>query len=83
MDYTDFTPTQQAMLRILADGNPHTKQELHKCLNDELQSLTSVKVHVSNIRKVLRLTGQDIACEMVNRATYYRQVRLVGSSYRE
>ena len=77
-----FTPTEQAMLAVLSDGMSHGKAELHACLPDELGSLDNVKVHVTNIRKKLRLKGEDILCTRVYMSEpIYRLVRVLASPY--
>lgn len=72
-----FTKTQNAILAVLSDGQPHTREELHKCLPDDMTELSAVRVHVCNIRKVLRLMGQDIVCELRHRKIHYRHVRVL------
>jgi hypothetical protein len=73
-----FTPTQTAMLKVLSDGMPHSKAELHACLPDELSRPNSILRHLVDIRKVLRPRGQDVLCEYRDRARFYRWVRLLG-----
>lgn len=75
-----FTPTQRRILEVLSDGMWHHREELKKCLYDELSRLKAVRDHISNMRKVLRPLGNDIICELANRRIGYRLVRLVGSS---
>ena len=77
---TDFTPTQQAMLDVLADGLPHTREELHACLPDELGNPRNVHHHLYPLRKQLRLMGQDILCEWVNHRPRYRHVILLPAA---
>jgi hypothetical protein len=70
------------MLAVLSDGMAHTKAELHSCLPDELGSLDNVKVHVTNIRKKLRLKGEDILCTRIHMSEpIYRHVRILASPY--
>lgn len=73
-----FTPTQTAMLKVLSDGLPHSKAELHACLPDELGAADNVFRHISAIRKTLRPRGQDVLCEYRERSRFYRWVRLLG-----
>ena len=73
-----FTPVQQRMLNVLADGLQHTPKELHTCLEDELGPLTNIQIHISNIRSKLRPIGQDIAMEKSMLGTFYRHVRLLA-----
>lgn len=74
-----FTRTQLRMLRVLADGERHSKQELHACLEDELGKLSNIEPHLSAARKVLRLHGQTIVCEFYQRRWYYRHIVLLTS----
>ena len=81
-----FTKTQQKILDVLADGLPHLRKELWACC-PSVQGMDeqSVKefarhrtnVHLMNIRSKLRLDGQDIICEVVNRRLCYRHVKLL------
>lgn len=81
MDFSKFPPVQRKMLEVLADGMPHTKEELHACLWDEQGPLSNIRAHICIIRKSLQPIGQDIVCEIRrNRKTYYRQVRLLASA---
>ena len=50
----NFTRTELALLRVLSDGMPHTKEELAKCLWDDLASMRAIPAHMCNIRKKLR-----------------------------
>lgn len=75
-----FTKTQLKILLILSDGKPHTRQEIHAALPDELGALTNIKRHISDIRKVLRKQGQDIICTWHQRTFCYVQVRTLVAS---
>ena len=72
--------TQEHILDMLYDGYPHTKQEIHAFLPDELSQLTAIGPHLTRIRKYLRPKGMDILCEFRERKTFYRLVRLVGKA---
>lgn len=72
----DYTPVQRRILKVLADGEPHDRAELHACLVDDLGPLSNIRVHLTRLRKKLRPQGQDIRCEMLGGQVYYRQVRL-------
>lgn len=78
-----FTPTQQAILDVLSDGEGHSTRELHGCLPDELTDLKQVRGHIFNLRKKLRPEGQDILCVMQMGRFYYRWVRLLHPSQRK
>jgi hypothetical protein len=70
-------PVQRKMLALLSDGLPHSREELHACLADELGPITNVAPHVSMIRRAVRLNGEEIVCEYVKRRICYRHVRLL------
>lgn len=69
-----FTPTQRRMLEVLADGQPHTKKELHACLVDELGPLSNVEFHISEIRRAIKPFGEDILCVFFKRKKGYQLV---------
>lgn len=73
-----FTPTQQRMLNVLADGQAHTREELHACLEDELSAKNAIKNHITAIRKRIQPVGQDVICEWRDRKYQYRQIRLIS-----
>lgn len=76
-----YTPTQKRMLAVLRDGLPHTREELHACLPDDLSELRAIQAHISHIRKHLRVVGEEIVCEYYLRKLHYRHVRLLDSPY--
>ena len=71
-----FTPTQRKILDVLSDGQGHSTEELRKCLWDELTDVSTVRVHLTQMRAKLRPIGQDI----LYRDSMYRHVRLVSIS---
>ncbi len=77
----DYTPTQQRLLSVLADGLSHTRAELRACINDELAGPGALWSHLHLLRKRLRPSGEDVICELRNgRIICYRHVRLLASS---
>lgn len=76
-----FTATEQRIIDLLSDGMPHTKEEIHGRLWDEMAEVRAITFHISNIRAKLRPRGQDIICEFNRRRIYYRHIRLLASSY--
>lgn len=72
-----FTRTEMKILNLLADGERHSREEIHKQLPDELSAITQVKDHICQIRKRLRAYGQYLICENYKRKTYYRRVILL------
>lgn len=80
MDQPDkFTPIQQAMLEILSDGLPHTREELHECCKPS--SLPALSVHMVRLRKRLIPKGESVVCVIKNRRICYQHVRLLVSPY--
>lgn len=75
-----YTPTQQRMVDVLSDGQPHRREELHACLVDELGAVENIRVHLSALRAKLRPLGEDILCEYRGHQFYYRHVRLIASN---
>jgi DNA-binding CsgD family transcriptional regulator len=73
-----WTPTQSRILKLLSDGMPHEREEIFKCLNDELSAKRVVFTHLSDIRRVLRPLGQDILTELFEGIPHYRWVVLLG-----
>lgn len=76
-----FTPTQQRLIDVLADGMAHSRFELRDAIDGEYTALGTVQFHLSIIRRKLRPIGQDIICELVNRRICYRHIRLLASAY--
>jgi len=75
-----FTPTQKRMLKVLSDGQRHTREELHACLDDELSALSAIQAHITYIRKHLEIRGEDIVCVARDRSYHYQHVRLLNSA---
>ena len=73
-----FTPTENAMLRVLRDGMPHSREELHACLPDPLNELNRIQIHISNIRRKLRPIRENIVCELCEGKPHYRHIRLLS-----
>lgn len=73
-----LTVTQKKILKVLSDGLPHTKQELHRCLPDEMSGVSALWKHVCLARKHVRLKGKDILSVFVNRSIRYRLVKIIS-----
>ena len=71
----DLTPTEQRMLAVLSDEKPHNRFALQKCLRDELNGVSGIKMHLSNLRKKLKQQGYNIRCELLAGESYYRLIR--------
>ena len=61
------------MLEVLSDGKPHTKRELHACLNDNLSPLCNVYAHIKAINDKLKQHEQRVIAENC----HYRWVRIL------
>lgn len=73
-----FSPTQQRIVDLLADCLPHSNDEIYGCLLSA-GTVNHIKQHLSNIRKILRPTGKDIATLKHNGRTHYCLIRLTNS----
>lgn len=84
MDYKPVPPltgkVKARIMKILCDGNEHTREELSACLGDELSPKRSVGVHISLMRQTLRQQGLTIACRKHGGRYLYRLRRFVASS---
>ena len=79
---SEWTPVQAKMLQVLSDGKPHTKEELHACLHDDLGPINNIYVHIATINKQLRMSEQEIIRDRREPGKkQYRWVRLLV--YRE
>lgn len=66
-------PVQVRMFRMLSDMFPHHSHELLACLYDEQSIGTStIRFHITRLRKALRLSGIELVTEMRDSGTYYR-----------
>lgn len=75
---TKFTPTQQRLLAILEDGEPHCRADLLKCLSDDLTLPSTLRVHICLLRKRLLPQGRGVACEFVAGKIHYRLFRRIS-----
>lgn len=82
INWSNFSPTELVILRLLQDGHPHRPDELKRVAGDDLMTAGALSVHVSNLRKKLRLIGQDVSTEKAMEYCQYRLVRLTASSAR-
>lgn len=71
-----FTPVQSKLLQLLSDGQPHSYNELLSCLSENAK-LSSLKVHLSEIRKIVNPVGEEIICEIYKRKRCYRHINLL------
>lgn len=70
-------PVEQRIMRLLADGKPHTREEVHACLADRMAPLEAIKKHMTNIRKVVEPYGETVLCRMYYHKLRYQWVKLL------
>lgn len=75
-----FPPTQQRMYDVLADGFPHSADELWECLNDELAPRKNISPHVTGLRHALRPMGFGVHCDESSSPPTYALVRFLRRS---
>ena len=75
-----FTPTEQRIMDLLDDGLPHRREELHRCLSDELAALSAIQPHLSRLRRRLNPKGIDILCILKDRTLHYQKIRVCYSA---
>ncbi len=70
----ELTPTQERLLGVLSDGQPHSAEQLMLCLNDELADRKLLHVHLVYLRKKLLPFNHGILVQFIKSKTYYRRV---------
>lgn len=75
----EFTPTQQAILDVLADNKLHRRQELLDCLDDPIKHRNSLKPVLYRLRKKLKPLGRRIDCVFCDRGFWYRQSPILAA----
>lgn len=77
-----LTATERRIFEFLSDDLPHTRQELHSCLPDELSSPAAVRKHLTALRKKLEHHGYLIHSVLgFRRELVYRMVRRLRQSH--
>lgn len=71
-----YTPTQSRLLAVLADGLPHSRDELYGCLNDEQALPNTLNVHLTYLRAKLRQHGEDVMVRFIRGRPHYCHVNL-------
>lgn len=80
MSEPKLTPTHRRILTVLADGLAHSANELMVCMADKLSGEEVLHYHLSTLRRVLRLEGEEIRTEIQHypaRVVFYRHVRTI------
>lgn len=85
MDTLKFTPTEQKILAVLADGLPHHKTELKRAIDPETPDMIDSNVlsmHITRIKTKLEKIGETVVCRsIIGRRLAYQHVRLLCSPY--
>lgn len=76
-----FTATEQRILDILNDGEGHTRDELMKCLEDELARPGALHDHLKRMRRKLLRINQTICCVAPGKKRMYRRMILFVPLY--
>lgn len=71
-------PTKRKIIDALEDGLPHSSLELRALCGDITRRM--LRVHVSNVRKILRPQGFDIMWRQIENAGHYQKVRTLSSA---
>lgn len=74
-----MTPKQQKIYELLLSGRPCTRQEVFACLDDPYAELSSIRKHISNIRKLLD-PPYTVVC-LYSRPVCYQLVSLLPGAY--
>jgi len=71
----NYTKTEQRILAVLADGEPHLPRELVACIEDDLATSRTLHNHLVRIRRKLP-EEETILCQLWRHTRWYRRVRL-------
>ena len=74
-----YTPTQRRILEVLKDGRLHRREELEACLNDNLATPVTLRVHLTYLRGKIRRKGLDIFCRGGAVRASYQLVKLLAT----
>jgi len=77
-----FTPTQERLVRAIADGKGHRRDELLKCLDDPLATMQNLYQQMSRLRIKLLTHDLDVVYVCEGRKRFYRLVRPVDLTIR-
>lgn len=76
---TQFSQAELRLIRITSDGEPHTKDELRKCLRNPNASDGDLHQAIFVLRQKLKPHGQDIIAQSYGRGSKYRRIRHLRS----
>ena len=70
-----LSPTEQRIYDLLADGEPHRKEEVLSVFDDELATNNQLYVTVYKLKLKLRTVGEDLIAQSFGKWVGYRRVR--------
>jgi hypothetical protein len=73
-----LTATEQKIYDVLSDGLPHTVEELHGMLPDDLAGVSALRKHLSSIRDKIP-PHLLVLTQFIKRKMYYRLARSITS----
>ena len=84
------TPTEEAILNVLSDGEPHKREDLYPCLADPMyarfpkdtNAAGALRKAIYRLRRKLEEQGHTIVCQSGGARGYhlYRWVRLLPTN---
>lgn len=74
-----FGEIERKILYVLADGEPHSREEIMGHVDEEQWTTTNLSSHVKNIRRKLKQVGHGIVCELREQKFHYRYVIFLHS----
>lgn len=75
-----YTPIEQRIIDMLADGLPHNRAEVLDCLRDKESNLHALAMVIMRLRPKVRAMGQEIITEHHRGSIAYRHVILLSGS---
>ena len=82
MEFPPLDCLQKAVLRLLQDGMPHTREELAAVINCLPSNKKYINRQIDRVREVICLGREDIICEVRGRVQCFRHIKLLYSGGR-
>lgn len=80
LEDVQFTATQFRIMSLLLDGEPKHKRDVLACLPDDMGEMSTIRVHLTYIRRKIRPKGYTILVDFDGRIPRYRLVQTLNSS---
>jgi hypothetical protein len=75
LDNIRWTPTQQRIMDVLADGEEHARKEILQTIDSQIYvARGTLSKHLWIIRKLINPYGHDIICRSTQYGVWYRHV---------